>query len=90
MNSVHILVSGQVQGVLFRQNTKAKAEKLGLTGWVRNTDAGKVEITTEGDKEKLDELIEWCRKGPLFAKVGDISVEWQDSTNEHSTFEILY
>lgn len=89
MNRVHIFVSGQVQGVLFRQNTKAKAEKLGLTGWVKNTDDGKVEITAEGDKEKLDELIMWCRKGSLFAKVDKVEVKWKRNLGVFGNFEII-
>jgi len=61
-----------------------------LVGWVKNTPDGKVEIVAEGDKEKLEELIAWCKKGPLFAKVENVEVEWQESTGEFSSFEILF
>jgi len=87
---VHIFVSGRVQGVFFRSRTQEEAEKLGLVGWVKNTPDGKVEIVAEGDKEKLEELIAWCKKGPLFAKVENVEVEWQESTGEFSSFEILF
>jgi len=87
---VHIFVSGRVQGVFFRSRTLDQAKKLGLFGWVKNTPDGRVEIVAEGDKEKLEELVDWCRKGPLFAKVEEVEVEWQESTGEFSSFEILY
>lgn len=90
MSRVQILVSGQVQGVLFRQKTKSQAQNLGISGWVKNTDDDRVEIVAEGEKQKLDQLISWCRKGPLFANVSDVSVEWQESTGEFSTFEVVY
>lgn len=90
VKQVHILVSGRVQGVFFRSRTQEEAQKLGLVGWVRNTSDGRVEIVAEGKKEKLEELISWCKKGPLFAKVEDVEVEWQEPTGEFQSFEVVY
>jgi acylphosphatase len=90
LKRIHIIVSGRVQGVLFRSRTQEVAEKLGLVGLVRNTIDGGVEIVAEGEKEKLDELIAWCNKGPLFARVENIKVDWQTPMGEFSSFEIKY
>jgi len=90
LKRIRIIVSGQVQGVFFRSRTQEVAEKLGLVGLVRNTIDGGVEIVAEGEKEKLDELIAWCKKGPLFARVENIKVDWQAPTGEFSSFEIKY
>ncbi len=86
----HVLISGRVQGVFFRSNTKDKAGKLGLTGWVRNLPDGRVEAVFEGEKEKVKEMIEWCRKGPRFANVRKIDVEFERASNEFTGFEIRY
>jgi acylphosphatase len=73
--NVHVLISGRVQGVWYRASTKQKAEELGITGWVRNTKDGNVEATFEGEEEKIDEMINWCYKGPSLAKVSNIDIK---------------
>jgi len=85
---VHLLVSGKVQGVFFRLNTKNKAEELGIFGWVKNLSDGKVEILVEGEKERIEELIKWVKKGPLFAKVKELEVEQREFKGEFNFFEI--
>ena len=82
--AVHLFVHGRVQGVFYRAKTQKKAEGLGLTGWVKNCDDGSVEIHAEGSKEKLGELIEWCRKGPVLASVSNIDLKWVESEGLHS------
>ncbi len=77
MACAHLLISGRVQGVTFRANTKRKAKQLGVKGWVRNTDDGKVEAVIEGEKEQVKKLIDWAEQGPRLANVKDIKVEWQ-------------
>lgn len=64
-----ITISGQVQGVFFRQSAKQKADRLGLTGLVRNEVDGTVYIEIEGDQENLKNFIAWCHQGPEYAKV---------------------
>lgn len=59
----HITVTGKVQGVFFRKYTKQKATELGLKGWVSNTASGAVEIFVQGNKEVIDELLDWCHQG---------------------------
>ena len=58
-----MIISGLVQGVFFRAYAKDEAERLNLTGWVKNRWDGKVEMVIEGEKEKIDEMIKWCYKG---------------------------
>ena len=87
---VNIFVSGLVQGVFFRAQTKAKAEELGLFGWVRNLPDGRVEILVEGEKEKLEKLIEWAKRGPELAKVNGLEINWQEYQGEFKNFEIRY
>ena len=83
-----INVSGQVQGVFFRRSTKLEAEKLGIVGWARNLDGGSVEVMAEGDREKVDEFVKWCKKGPPFAKVEKVEVEEQKGLEGFSDFSI--
>ena len=87
---IHALVSGKVQGVYFRDNTKNTAEDLGVKGWVRNLPDGKVEIMAEGDKDKIDGLVEFLKKGPERARVDDLKVENQDYKDEFKDFSVRY
>jgi len=87
---VHIFVLGLVQGVFFRSKTKAKAEELNLFGWVRNLDDGRVEILAEGEKEKLEKLIEWAKRGPELARIDNLAVGWEKAQGEFENFEIKY
>ena len=64
------------------------ARRLGITGWVRNLPDGRVEVTAEGDKSKLDELIEYCHSGPPGARVRRVEVEWEEYTGEFRGFKI--
>jgi len=87
---VHIFVSGRVQGVFFRANSKHFAEKLGLTGWVRNLEDGRVEIVAEGEEEKLKDFVALVKRGPITAKVEGAEVEWLQALSEFKDFQIRY
>ena len=87
---VHIYVSGRVQGVFYRSNTRRKALELGITGWVRNLPDGRVEIVAEGEREKLERLIEWCRHGPPLARVEDLEIIWEEPRGEFDSFTIKW
>lgn len=84
----HIFVAGKVQGVFFRWETQKAAQVLGLFGWARNLDDGRVEITAEGEKEKVEKLIEWARHGPVLATVASLEINREDFKNEFDRFEI--
>lgn len=83
-----IIAEGWVQGVGFRNFVRNRANAQGVTGWVRNMDDGQVEAVFEGEKSAVDRLIEICRKGPIFAKVTDVKVQWEDNLERFSSFSI--
>jgi len=84
----NIIVKGWVQGVFFRYETQKTASSLGLVGWVRNLRDGSVEVLAEGPKDKLEELIAWCRHGPAMARVENVEVSWQSPTGEYYAFKV--
>ena len=86
----HIFVYGRVQGVFFRYETYRLARNLGVTGWVRNLPDGRVEAVFEGEKGKVDKLIEFCKRGPRGALVTKIELSWEKPKNEDGSFEIRY
>jgi acylphosphatase len=65
-----------VQGVFFRAETRDRARSLGVDGWVRNTPDGEVEAVFEGDDERVDSMVEWCRRGPSGARVEEVDTSW--------------
>ena len=86
----HVFVSGRVQGVCFRESARIKAERLKITGWVRNLDDGRVEAVFEGEKEDVEKMIKWAKIGPLFAKVDNLEAEEQKYQAEFKRFEVKY
>jgi acylphosphatase len=85
---VRAIIEGRVQGVLFRYHTQEMALNLGLKGWVKNRRNGSVEAVFEGDKEKVDQIIQWCHKGPAQARVTEVHTFWEDYTGEFEDFTI--
>lgn len=87
MKRVHVLIKGKVQGVGFRASTRRRAKNLELAGWVKNLDNGDVEAVFEGSEENVDEMLDWCKKGPSLAKVVDVKVE-EEEPKVLESFEI--
>ena len=75
---MRVVVSGRVQGVFFRDSVRRRAEAVGVAGWVRNTPEGTVEAVFEGDPGAVDELVEFCRRGPSRAEVTSVDVEEEE------------
>jgi acylphosphatase len=73
-----VIVRGQVQGVFFRAEARDRAASLGLGGWVRNNPDGTVEAVFEGERERVQSMVEWCRRGPAHAQVEDVDVAWEE------------
>ena len=69
-----VVVSGDVQGVFFRDSTRREANGLGVTGWVRNRSDGRVEALFEGPPDAVARLVRWCGDGPRHATVDDVQV----------------
>lgn len=74
MPTVHLVISGKVQGVFFRASAKDVADDVGVTGWVKNTEEGDVEIKATGNHDQLQKFIEWCKVGPRRAIVTNVAV----------------
>ena len=85
---VHVFVSGRVQGVFFRIETRYEAKKRNVAGWVRNTSNGRVEAIFEGERDDVEKLIKFCRSGPASARVTKIDVQWKEYTGEFKAFKI--
>jgi acylphosphatase len=77
-----VRVQGRVQGVFFRAEARARAGSLGVSGWVRNAPDGSVEAAFEGDADRVDSMVEWCRRGPAGAVVEELDVVSEEPTGE--------
>ena len=86
----HAIISGRVQGVFFRMETRRAAQRFGVFGWVRNRRDGTVEARFEGDNHRVDALLDWCKQGPPHANVTDVKVTWEDYCGEFNSFKIEY
>jgi acylphosphatase len=84
----HVRISGQVQGVFFRDSTREKAQRLNLRGWVKNLPDGRVEALFEGPAEKVREMIAWCEEGPQHASVENVDTDFEDAGGDLSGFEV--
>ena len=87
-SSVHLRISGRVQGVYYRASMLQEAQQLGVSGWVRNRPDGSVEAVAEGSKAKLDALIAWCHQGPDGARVSGVEAQWQHPQHRFVGFAI--
>lgn len=83
-----ITVTGKVQGVWYRQSTLNQAKGLNIKGFVKNLDNGEVYIEAEAPEEQLKILLDWCAKGPEFARVDAVSFK-ESSLEYFDDFEVL-
>ncbi|MBL7151574.1 MAG: acylphosphatase [Candidatus Omnitrophica bacterium] len=84
---IHAFYSGRVQGVGFRFTAESIAKGLGLTGWVKNLDAGNVEVVAEGDKDALEDFLERIKE--YFSHyIRNMDLEWGEASGEFKDFGI--
>ena len=76
----HLLISGRVQGVAYRMSMADEAQRLGVTGWVRNRRGGEVEAVVRGSPQAVAAIIEWAKRGPMLAVVRSVQVEAAEGT----------
>ncbi len=88
--AVHVIISGRVQGVFFRMETRRTAQEFGVYGWVRNRPDGTVEAVFEGAADKVNLVIAWCSQGPSMAVVTDVKTDEIDYSGEFSDFSIRH
>ena len=84
----HMFVSGRVQGVFFRSETRREARRYAVTGRARNLPDGRVEAVFEGEKKDVERLIEFCRKGPTGAVVTKVDISLKSFTGEFRDFRV--
>lgn len=86
---IHVYYSGRVQGVGFRYTAQNLARELGIYGWVKNLDDGRVEICLEAEEEKLRQFL--TRTSEYFKKyIRDTDIEYSAATGEFKNFEIKF
>lgn len=90
MKRVHVYISGRVQGVFFRAETRRAANCFKLVGWVRNTADGRVEAVFEGEDEEVDKMLKWCHIGPSAARVEEVLIKEESYSGEFQDFMIKY
>lgn len=83
-------VTGRVQGVGFRYSAMGEARRLAVTGWVRNTYDGAVELMAEGARDQLQQLVAWCHAGARGALVTNVEERWLEHRGEFSGFQIRH
>ncbi len=88
--SLQAIVYGHVQGVFFRAFASGQARELGLTGYVRNLPKRSVEVKAEGERGRLEELIDRLKTGPPGARVEKVATNWSEYTGSYSGFSIRY
>lgn len=88
MPTLHLIIKGKVQGVFYRATAGRMAKQWGVSGWVRNTREGHVEIIASGDDEQLKVFTNWCKQGPSLARVEHVEV-LETAEQKFEGFEIL-
>lgn len=85
---LHALIEGHVQGVGYRYFAMERAQRLRLTGWVRNLATGEVEVEAEGSTSDLELFLEELKRGPAGSSVRQVKEEWNPATAEDYTFRV--
>jgi len=89
MKRIRVVAQGTVQGVGFRFATKTEADRLGVTGWVRNVRSDRLEAEVQGEEPQVDEMQAWLRHGPPQAAVESIDVSDLDVLAEEAEFRVI-
>jgi len=87
--SVHMLITGRVQGVGFRESMRLVAQALDVTGWVRNLSDASVEAVIQGDEAAVDRLVGWCHNGPPGANVRFVEAKLIETSQTYIAFSRL-
>jgi acylphosphatase len=90
MATLHLIVTGRVQGVGYRDALRKQAQRRGVAGWVRNRRDGSVEALLQGTQDAVDATIAWARHGPALARVLELRMhpESEGAANSYPNFEV--
>jgi len=86
---LNIKIHGRVQGVFFRHSAKQKAKELGIKGFAQNEPDDTVYIEAEGEEKNLKQFLDWCRRGPTFARVEKVESEFKSELQNFNEFVII-
>ena len=86
---LNIKIHGRVQGVFFRHSAKQKAKELAIKGFAQNEPDGAVYIEAEGEEINLKQFLDWCRRGPTFARVEKVESEFKSELQNFNEFVII-
>ena len=84
---LHLMIHGRVQGVFYRDSMWLEAQRLGVSGWVKNRSDGSVEAAVHGDSVAVDALVRWAQRGPELAHVERVEIEPGDGV--YNGFEVI-
>ena len=87
---VHVWIKGRVQGAFFRTYTRDAAQSIGVTGWVRNLSDGRVEAVFEGESDKVERMIEWCREGSPMSRIESVDLLEEVYTGDFDRLAITH
>jgi acylphosphatase len=87
---VHVWITGRVQGVFFRAYTRDAAQRIGVTGWVRNLPDGRVETVFEGESDDVEKMLEWCREGSPMSRIEKVELLDEVYTGDFDRFAITH
>ena len=87
MKTLRLVIHGRVQGVFFRDTMRREAQKLAVTGWVRNCSDGTVEAVVQGKPAAVDAIVQWSHRGPQFARVERVEVEPDEDS--YTSFKVI-
>ena len=90
MMEIYCIVSGQVQGVRYRDYAQVSANELGLCGWVKNLNDGTVAVCAQGLPDTLKEYVEYLHEGSLSAKVEAVAIDWRTAKKVYDDFSIIF
>lgn len=90
MDAINVIVSGRVQMVMYRAHVQGAAHRLGIVGEVENLTDGTVRIHAEGERTRLEELIEELKRGSWLSKVENVAVTWTEPSGRYTEFSIRY
>jgi acylphosphatase len=87
VKTLRLAIHGRVQGVFFRDAMRREAQRLDITGWVRNRSDGSVEAAVQGEPDAIDAIVRWTHHGPQHAQVARVVIEPDDGS--YNSFEVI-